>query len=117
IDEDTLLRFALTILQLNERPRVRVLPRWDAFERFASVLVYVPRDRYDSGARGVVGEQLATALGGKLVSFVPFFPQAQLVPVPFIIARREDGWPGVLGRPSRRELEATDTRRVEPGPE
>jgi len=117
IDEDTLLRFALTILQLNERPRVRVLPRWDAFERFASILVYVPRDRYDSGARGVVGEQLATALGGKLVSFVPFFPEGQLVRVHFIVARREDGWPAELGRPSRRELEATVTQLVKTWPD
>ncbi len=29
IDDDTLFRFALTILQLDERPRVRVLPRRD----------------------------------------------------------------------------------------
>ena len=40
--------FALAILQLDERPRVRVLPRRDRFDRFVSVLVYVPRDRYDS---------------------------------------------------------------------
>src|SRR5262249_32527665 len=51
IDVETLLRFALTVLQLNERPRVRVLPRRDTFERFVSVLVYVPRERYDSAAR------------------------------------------------------------------
>ena len=44
IDEDTLFHFASIILQLNERPRVRVLPRYDWFERFVSVLVYVPRE-------------------------------------------------------------------------
>jgi glutamate dehydrogenase len=46
IDEDTLHNFALTVLQLDERPRVRVLPRRDRFDRFVSVLVYVPRDRF-----------------------------------------------------------------------
>ena len=40
IDEDTLYRFALAILQLDERPRVRVLARRDRFDRFVSVLVY-----------------------------------------------------------------------------
>ena len=51
IDEDTLYQFALAILQLDERPRVRVLPRRDRFDRFVSVLVYVPRDRYDGSIR------------------------------------------------------------------
>jgi len=32
IDEDTLYRFALAILQLDERPRVRVLARHDRFD-------------------------------------------------------------------------------------
>ena len=40
IDEDTLYEFALAILQLDERPRVRVLARRDRFDRFVSVLVY-----------------------------------------------------------------------------
>ncbi len=51
IDEDTLYQFALSILQLDERPRVRVLPRRDRFDRFVSILVYIPRDRYDSEIR------------------------------------------------------------------
>ena len=51
IDEDTLFRFAMEILYLDERPRVRVLARRDRFDRFVSVLVYVPRERYDSGTR------------------------------------------------------------------
>ncbi|MBO0717601.1 MAG: NAD-glutamate dehydrogenase, partial [Rhizobiales bacterium] len=46
IDEDSLYRFAMEVLHLDERPRVRVLPRRDRFDRYVSVLVYVPRDRY-----------------------------------------------------------------------
>jgi glutamate dehydrogenase len=117
IDEDTLLKFALTILQLNERPRVRVLPRWDAFERFASVLVYVPRDRYDSAVRAAIGEQLAAALGGKLVSFAPVFLEGPMVRVHFMIARREYDPPSELRRPPRRELEAAVTLLVKTWPD
>ena len=51
IDEDTLYHFALSILQLEERPRVRVLARRDRFDRFVSVLVYVPRERYSGAVR------------------------------------------------------------------
>ncbi len=64
IDEDTLLRFGLMILQLEERPRVRVLARRDRFDRFVSVLVYVPRDRFDSAIRQQIGELLTDAYGG-----------------------------------------------------
>ncbi len=118
IDEDTLLRSALTILQLNERPRVRVLPRRDAFERFVSVLVYVPRDRYDAAACAAIGNELATAFDGKLASFVPFFLEGPLVRVHFMIAPREkNGRPVELGHPSRRQLEAAVTRLVKTWPD
>ena len=64
IDEDTLYHFALAVLQLDERPRVRVLPRRDRFDRFVSVLVYVPRERYDSDVRKAIGDYLAERLQG-----------------------------------------------------
>ena len=59
IDEDTLYQFALAILQLEERPRVRVLARRDRFDRFVSILVFVPRERFDSAVRVAIGEYLA----------------------------------------------------------
>ena len=45
IDDDTLYHFALDILNLSERPRVRVLARPDEFDRFVLVLVFIPKDR------------------------------------------------------------------------
>ncbi len=113
IDEDTLLRSASAILQLNERPRVRVLPRRDAFERFVSVLVYVPQDRYDAAACTAIGRQLAAAFDGKPASFVPFFLEERMVQIHFMIARKEkNGRPVELAHPARRELEAAVTRLV-----
>jgi glutamate dehydrogenase len=87
IDEDTLYQFALAILQLDERPRVRVLPRRDRFDRFVSVLVYVPRDRYDGHIRGAIGNYLATAFNGHVSAYFPFFTEGPLVRVHFIIGR------------------------------
>jgi glutamate dehydrogenase len=88
IDEDTLYRFALAILQLDERPRVRVLARRDRFDRFVSVLVFVPRERYDSHIRAKIGAYLATAFIGRISAFYPFFPdEGPLVRVHFIIGR------------------------------
>jgi glutamate dehydrogenase len=88
IDEDTLYQFALVILRLAERPRVRVLPRRDRFDRFVSVLVYVPRDRYGSQVRSEIGDYLAAAFNGRVSSFTPFFPEGPLVRVHFIISRQ-----------------------------
>jgi glutamate dehydrogenase len=95
IDEDTLYQFALAILQLDERPRVRVLPRYDRFDRFVSVLVYVPRERYDSQIRARIGDYLATVFNGRVRAFYPFFPEGPLVRVHFIIARNEGEAPKV----------------------
>jgi glutamate dehydrogenase len=101
IDEDTLYTFSLAILQLDERPRVRVLPRRDRFDRFVSVFVFVPRDGYDSDARKAIGDYLAEVYKGHVSAFYPFFPEGPLVRVHFIIGRRDD----VTPNPDRATLE------------
>jgi glutamate dehydrogenase len=95
IDEDTLYRFALAILQLDERPRVRVLARHDRFDRFVSVLVFVPRERYDSDIRAKIGDYLSRAFIGRVSAFYPFFPEGPMVRVHFIIGRSGGGTPEV----------------------
>src|SRR5207247_4112509 len=85
IDEDTLYRFALMILQLDERPRVRVLARRDRFDRFVSILVYVPRDRYDSDVRKRVGDYLAQAFPAHVRAFLPDFSACLLGCVRFLV--------------------------------
>ncbi|MEX0752757.1 MAG: NAD-glutamate dehydrogenase, partial [Xanthobacteraceae bacterium] len=102
IDEDTLYKFALIILQLDERPRVRVLPRCDRFDRFVSVLVYVPRDRYDSSQRVAIGAYLAEIYDGHVSAFYPFFPEGPLVRIHFIIGRAG----GKTPNPDRAALES-----------
>jgi glutamate dehydrogenase len=101
IDEDLLYEYAVAILQLADRPRVRVLPRRDRFDRFVSVLVYVPRDRYDSRVRALIGEYLAATYQGTVRAFYPFFPEGRLVRVYFIIGRDE----GEAPNPDRATLD------------
>ena len=74
IDEDTLYHFALAIMQLDERPRVRVLARRDRFDRFVSVLVFVPRDRYDSELRAKIGDYLEPRLHRARLGVLPVLP-------------------------------------------
>ncbi len=101
IDEETLYQFAFAILQLDERPRVRVLPRRDRFDRFVSVLVYAPRERYDSRIRQRIGDYLASAYRGRVRTFYPFFPEGPLVRVHFIIERKA----GETPNPDRKSLD------------
>jgi glutamate dehydrogenase len=101
LDEDTLYHFALAVLQLDERPRLRVLPRRDRFDRFVSILVYVPRERYGSEVRKRIGDYFAEVYRGRVAAFYPFFPEGPLVRVHFIIALS----PGDAPSPDRATLE------------
>ena len=95
IDEETLYHFALAIMQLDERPRVRVLARRDRFDRFVSVLVFAPRERYDSDIRAKIGDYLSSAFVGRVSAFYPFFPEGPLVRVHFIIGRSGGATPDI----------------------
>ena len=106
VDEDTLYNFGLAILQLDERPRVRVLARRDRFDRFVSVLVYVPRERYDSHIRAKIGAYLARVFIGRVSAFYPFFrEEGSLVRVHFIIGRSGGATP-VVEPPPEQEVQS-----------
>ena len=83
----TLRKHAEAVLGLVERPRVRALYRVDQFDRFVSVIVFVPRDRYDSVVREKIGAYLKTAFEGRLSAYYPAFPEGSLARVHFIIGR------------------------------
>jgi len=83
--EDDLLGLALGVLHLFDRPRVRVFARRDPFDRFVSVLLFVPRDRYDSSLRERAGLILAEAFNGRVSAYYPSFSDAPLARVHFIL--------------------------------
>ncbi|GJD29164.1 NAD-specific glutamate dehydrogenase [Methylobacterium adhaesivum] len=91
IETDRLYRFTLAIGSLAEHPRIRVLPRPDRFGRFVSVLVYVPKDRYDSQVRTRIGLHLARTYGGRLSAAYPDFPEGSLARTHYIIGLSEAG--------------------------
>ena len=109
IDTDTLERFALDILQLTERPRIRALPRVDEFDRFVSVLVFIPKDRYDTQVRARVGEYLARIYQGRVSAAYPAYPDGPLARTHYIIGRDE----GKTPRIDRATLEAGITGIVQ----
>ncbi|HEX2136822.1 MAG TPA: NAD-glutamate dehydrogenase [Microvirga sp.] len=95
IDDDTLYRFALDILNLSERPRIRALARVDEFHRFVSVLVFIPKDRYDSQIRRRVGEFLAGVYSGRVSAAYPTYPDGPLARTHFVIGRDAEEIPNV----------------------
>jgi glutamate dehydrogenase len=95
IDEETLYDFAIDIMNLSERPRVRALARADEFDRFVSVLVFVPKDRYDTSVRIRIGQFLAGIYEGRMSASYPAYPEGPLARTHYIIGRDEGQTPQV----------------------
>jgi glutamate dehydrogenase len=98
ISEEELSATALGILKLGERPKVRVFVRFDRFDRFVSVLVYVPRDRYDTQAREKIHRILADAFHGRMSAANPTLDDSVLARVHYIVGRESDERPQVTAR-------------------
>ncbi|MDE1991305.1 MAG: NAD-glutamate dehydrogenase, partial [Rhizobiaceae bacterium] len=95
IDTTLLAGFAEQINDLADRPRVRVLPRIDHFDRFVSVIVYVPREEYDSAVREKIGTYLKTIYDGRVSAYYPAFPEGGVARVHFIIGRSGGKTPNI----------------------
>ncbi|MCJ8509865.1 NAD-glutamate dehydrogenase [Rhizobium lemnae] len=95
IDPDLLARYCEQIMELAERPRVRALARIDHFDRFVSILVYVPRENYDSVVREKIGHYLTEVFQGHVSAYYPAFPEGGTARVHFIIGRRDGKTPRV----------------------
>ncbi len=93
IDVETLYNFVIEILILYERPRVRTLTRVDKFDRFVSILTFIPRDKYDTDVRTRVGAFLAQAYKGTLSASYVSFPEGSLARVHYIVGRYEGKTP------------------------
>jgi glutamate dehydrogenase len=68
IDENTLYEHILGILQLQERRRVALFVRRDAVGRFATCLVFAPRERFDAMLSERFASILEHAWHGKVTS-------------------------------------------------
>ena len=66
MDEERLFATAMGIVSLEAKPRVRLFVRPDAFERFVSAMIYLPRERFTSDLRvSVIRSGLGCATEGK----------------------------------------------------
>ncbi|WP_343564387.1 NAD-glutamate dehydrogenase [Kiloniella sp. b19] len=95
INEDELFETAMRILHLQERRRIALFVRKDPFERFASCLVYIPRDRFDTALRRKIGQMICNAYNGTVSAFFTHLADTPLARVHFIIKTKRGEVPDV----------------------
>jgi glutamate dehydrogenase len=82
---DQLHDTAMGVLHLQERQRVRLFVRADAFGRFVSCQVYLPRDRYTTAVRERMQRLLLDAYGGSSIDFFAWYTESVLVRIHFVV--------------------------------
>jgi len=83
--EEELLRIARGILHLSDRPRVKLFTRIDPFDRFISVMLYIPREIYQSQILVQAGEILAAAWCGRVSASYSYISDSLLSCIHYII--------------------------------
>jgi len=95
IDENELFHIAREILHLQERQRIRLFVRRDPWDRFASCLVLVPRERYNTQLRERFAALLAEAFQSREIEHQVFFGESVAARVLFLV-RTPQGVPADL---------------------
>ncbi|MBI3156536.1 MAG: NAD-glutamate dehydrogenase [Burkholderiales bacterium] len=85
IEPDDLHRIAMGILRLGERQRTRLFVHRDAYGRFTSCLVYVPRENYNTEVRARMQSLLTEALSGESSEFAVQFSDSPLARVLIVV--------------------------------
>jgi glutamate dehydrogenase len=85
IGDDELYDTVHEILHLQERQRIRLFLRRDAFARFVSCLIYVPRERYDTALRRKYQEILMRAFNSTEADYQAQLSEAILARIQFIV--------------------------------
>ncbi len=93
--EAAILAGAQRALDLRLRPRTILVLRPDPFERFVSVIVWLPRDVFDTRLRERVGGILARAYAGRISAFYIALGDEPLARVNYIIGTTPGRVPAV----------------------
>jgi glutamate dehydrogenase len=82
---DELTQLALNILHIQERQQIRAFARQDAYRRFVSCLVYIPREQYNTDLRLALQDVLLEEFHGSEITYSTLFNESTLVRVDFLI--------------------------------
>ncbi len=82
---EELTELTLAILQLKERKRMRLLVRRDAYYRYFSCLVYVPRETFTTDLALAIQDVLMHVFKGLESTFTTYFSDSVLARIHYII--------------------------------
>ena len=85
MEVDELFEVARAIAGLQERRKVRLFARREMFGRFATVLVYLPRDRYNTSIRTAIEGALCEAYHGTIASWDAELSESVLARLRFVL--------------------------------
>lgn len=80
-----LFEFAISVLHLQERQKIKLLMRRDVYGRYFSCLIYVPKELFNAQLRNKMQDILMLALNGKSVTFDTKVSESILARIHFII--------------------------------
>jgi glutamate dehydrogenase len=93
IPPETLAPIVEGIVNLQERPRVRLFVRTDRYHRYVSCLVYVPRDSFSTEVRLKIEKVLLNAFQGSSTEFSVQIGDGMLARVHYIIRTHASSLP------------------------
>ncbi|CAI9409335.1 NAD-glutamate dehydrogenase [Nocardioides sp. T2.26MG-1] len=82
---DELAPMAEAAMHARERRQLKMFIRRDTYGRYVSVLVYLPRDRYNTAVRERFSEILRESLGGDSVEFTVRLTESTTARVHFVV--------------------------------
>jgi len=81
--EHELLEISQGIFHLQDRKRIKLFARYDAFNRFLSCLVYVPKERYNTELRREMEAIFKSNIDCESIAFTTMFSESQLARIHF----------------------------------
>lgn len=82
---EELVNLTLNIIQLKERKRIRILVRRDAYYRYFSCLVFVPREIFNTDLAEAIQNILMNDFNGFESSYTTYFSDSVLARIHFLI--------------------------------
>ena len=90
MDVDQLMPIVTNVMHLQERRQVRLFLRYDVYGRFASALVYLPRDRYTTQVRLAMESILLEVFGAESADYTARVSESVLARLHYVVRGKPD---------------------------